>query len=108
MAALDQLVHLAEKKRQQQRADMRAIHVRVSHDDDLVVPQLVRIELVAPYAGSERGDQRPDFLAGQHLVEPRALDVENLATQRKHSLEFAVATLLGGTACAVTLDNEHF
>src|SRR5262245_66583647 len=96
MAALDQLVHLAEKKRQQQRADVRAIHVRVSHNDDLVVPQLVRIELVAPYAGAERRDQRADFLAGQHLVEPRPLDVENLSTQRTDSLEFSVLILIVG------------
>ena len=36
----------------------------------------------------------------QHLVEARALDVEDLAAQRQHRLEFAVAALLGGAAGA--------
>ena len=108
VAALDQLFHLPEEERQQQRADVRAVDVGVRHDDDLVVAQLVRIELVASDAGAERGDQRADLLAAQHLVEARALDVQNLAAQRQHGLEFAVAALLGGAAGAVTLDDEQF
>ena len=40
VAALDQLRHLAEEEGQKQRADMRAVHVGVGHDDDLVVAQL--------------------------------------------------------------------
>ena len=86
----------------------RAVDVGVGHDDDLVVAQLVGIELVAADAGAERGDQRADLLAAQHLVEARALDVEDLAAQRQHRLEFAVAALLGGAAGAVALDDEQF
>ena len=107
VAALDELFHLPEEKRQQQRADVRAVHVRVGHDDDLVVAQLVRIEFVASDSGAERRDQRADFLARQHLVEARALDVEDLAAQRQNRLEFAVAALLGGAAGAVALDDEQ-
>jgi hypothetical protein len=44
----------------------------------------------------------------QHLVEARALDVEDLAAQRQHRLEFAVAALLGGAAGRVALDDEEF
>ena len=36
----------------------------------------------------------------QHLVEARALDVEDLAAQRQDRLEFAVAALLGRAAGA--------
>ncbi len=108
MAALDQLAHLPVEERQQQRADMRAVDVGVGHDDDLVVAQLVGVELVAADAGAERGDQRADLLAREHLVEARALDVEDLAAQRQHRLEFAVAALLGGAAGRVALDDEQF
>ena len=100
MAAVDQLRHLPVEERQQQRADMGAVDVGVRHDDDLVVAQLVDVELLAADAGAERGDQRADLLAAQHLVEARALDVEDLAAQRQHRLEFAVAALLGGAAGA--------
>ena len=44
----------------------------------------------------------------QHLVEARALDVEDFAAQRQHGLEFAVAALLGGAAGRVALDDEQF
>ena len=98
--------HLAEEERQQQSADMRAVDVGVGHDDDLVIAQLVDIEVVAADAGAERRDQRADLLARQHLVEARALDVEDLAAQRQHRLELAVAALLGGAAGRIALDDE--
>ena len=87
---------------------MRAVDIRVRHDDDLVVAQLVGVEFVAPDAGAERRDQRADFLAGEHLVEARALDIEDLAAQGQHRLEFAIAALFGGAAGAVALDDEEF
>ena len=38
---------------------MRAVHVGVGHDDDLVIAQLFELELVMADAGAERGDQVP-------------------------------------------------
>src|SRR5262249_5968777 len=62
MAAVDDLAHLPIEERQQQGADMGAVHVGVRHDDDLVIAQPIGIELVAD-TGAERRDQRSDFLA---------------------------------------------
>jgi hypothetical protein len=42
-----------------------------------VIAQLVNVEIVAPDPGAERRDQGADFLAGQHLVEARPLDVQD-------------------------------
>src|SRR5262249_49154755 len=56
---------------------------------------------------SERRDQRADLLAGQHLVEAGALDVEDLAAQGKYRLEFAVAALFCRAPRAIALDDEH-
>ena len=106
MAALDDLRHLPVEEGQQQGADMGAVHVGVRHDDDLVVAQLLDVELLAD-AGAERGDQGADLLAGEHLVDAGALDVENLAAQRQHRLELAVAALLGGAAGGIALDDEQ-
>ena len=39
--AFDQLGHLPVKKRQQQRTNMAAVHIGISHDDDAVVSQLI-------------------------------------------------------------------
>jgi hypothetical protein len=54
--------HLAVEERQQQRADVRTVHVGVGHDDDFVVARLVDVELIAADAGADRGDERADFL----------------------------------------------
>ncbi len=62
VAALDQVAHLPVEEREQQRADMRAIDIRVGHDDDPVISKLVGVVVVLPEARAERGDQRHDFL----------------------------------------------
>ena len=87
---------------------MRAVHVGVGHDHDLVVAQLVEIELVAANAGAQRRDQRADLVRAQHLVEPGALHIENLAAQGQHGLVLAVTALLGRAAGRIALDDEQF
>ena len=50
--AVDQLFHVPEEKCEQQRADVGAVHVRVGHQDDLVVAQLAGVEIVFADAGA--------------------------------------------------------
>ena len=104
---LDELLHLPEEKRQQQRPDVAPVHVGIGHHDDLVVPGAANIEgflvvlpflgilTLAPDAGPEGHDQHPDLLVREHLVEPRLLHVENLALERQNRLKLPVAALFG-------------
>jgi len=78
-AGLDQLGHLAEQERQREGADVRAVDISVRHEDDLVVAGVLDVELLAD-TRSERGDQRLNLVVLQHLVDPRLLDVEDLAS----------------------------
>ena len=103
----DQLGHLPVEEGQQQRADMRAIDIGISHDHDLVIAQFFELELVTPDAGAERLNHRPDFAAAEHPVEPRTLDIQDLAAQWQDRLELAVAALLGTAAGAVTFDQKQ-
>jgi hypothetical protein len=84
-----------------------AIDVRVGHDDDAVIAQLRDVEVVLADSAAERGDQRADFGGRQHLVETRALDVEDLALERQDRLGTPVASLLGRTACGIAFDQEQ-
>ena len=97
-------VHLAVEKGEQQRADMRPVDVGVGHDDDAVIAQLVDVVFVLAEAGSQRRDERDDFLRADQLLEPGALDIEDLAAERKDRLELAVASLLGGPSRRIALD----
>jgi hypothetical protein len=82
VAALDEHRHLAVEERQQQRPDVRAVDVRVGHDDDAVVPELLDVEVFDADAAAERRDERADLVGAQHLVEAGLLDVEDLALER--------------------------
>jgi len=78
---------------------MAAVHVGVGHDDDPVVAEFVEVEAAfirtGPEAGADGGDHRADFVVVENLVEPRFLDVEQLAANRQHGLELPVAALFG-------------
>jgi hypothetical protein len=122
VAALHQLGHLAVEEGQQQGADVGAVHVRVGHDDDAVVTQLVHVEVVRPAlalgvvfvgvgfadAGAQGGDEGDDFVAGQQLFVAGFFHVQNLAAQGQDGLEFAVAALLGRAPGGVTLHQVDF
>ena len=106
VAGLDQVGELAIEEGEHQGADVGAVDVGVGHHDDLVVPRVLEVELLAD-AGADRGDHRRDHLVVEHLVDAALLDVEDLAAQRQHRLGVAVAALLRRAAGRVALDDEQ-
>ena len=113
VAALDQALHLAVEKREEERADVGAVDVGVRHDDDLVVAGFGGVEaadgLVAlADAGAAGGDEGADFLVGEDLVEAGLLGVDEFAAEREDRLEAAVTALFGGAAGGVALDDVEF
>src|SRR5262245_17999296 len=107
VARLDHLHHVAEEERQEQRADVRTIHVGIRHQDDLVVSELPDLELLGAYARAERGDQQANFLVREHLVVTRLLGVDDLSAQRQDRLRLAISSLLGRSASRIALDEEN-
>jgi hypothetical protein len=105
VAAVDELGHLPVEERQQQGPDVRAVHVRVGHDDDAVVAELLDVEVLGADAAAERGDHRLDLVAAQHLVEAGLLDVEDLALDRQDRLEATIPALLCRPAGRLALDD---
>ena len=87
-------VHLPVEKRQQQRANVRAVHIGVSHDHNLVVPPFAKIGFIAN-ARANRRDHAAHFLVGQHLIFATLIRVDDLAPQRQDRLILAAATALG-------------
>ena len=61
VATLDEQRQLTVEECQQQRADVRTVHVSVRHQDDAVVAQFLDVEFVATDATAECGDQRADL-----------------------------------------------
>ena len=98
---------MTEEECQEKRADVRAIDIGIRHDDDPVVAQVGRIELLAD-RGPKRRDERPDLCILEHLIQPRLLDIQDLPAQRQNRLVAAVAPLLGRPTGRVTLDDEQF
>src|SRR2546430_1865858 len=58
---VDHLGGVAEEKREQKRADVAAVDVRVGHGHDAVIANLFDVEVVAD-AGAHRGDEVADLV----------------------------------------------
>ena len=87
---------------------MRAVDVRVGHDDDLAVTEFGGVEIVFADAGAEGGDHAPDFLVAQHFVVAGFFDVEDFSAQGEDCLILAIAAALGSLPPAdFTLDQEQ-
>ncbi len=90
---------------------MRSVDVGIGHDDDLVVGEFGEVDclgvFLCAYADAQRAEHGLYLLVVEHAVLHGFLHVENLASQRKYGLELAVASLLGGAACGVALDEEY-
>ena len=68
---------------------MRAVHVRIGHDDDTVVAQFVDVEVICPRfarfgthfanAGTKRGNEGQNFIAGEQLFITRFFHIQNFS-----------------------------
>ena len=85
---------------------MRAVLIRIGQDDDAMIFERTELEIL-PDTCAQRGDQRAEFLVHQHLIQTLLFGIEGFSAQRQNRLEAAVAALLSGTACGITLDDEQ-
>ena len=108
VTAFNDFRHLTIEEGQQQRTNVRAVDVRIGHDDDVVITQFVRVVLVTTDTTTKRGDQRRHFLRREHLIEARFLDVEDFTLQRQNRLVLAVTPLLRRAARGVPFHQVQF
>ena len=87
---------------------MRAVDVRIGHDDDAVVAQFIRIVLIATDTAAQRGDQRRHFLGREHFIEAGFLNVKDFTLQRQDRLVLAVTTLFSRAARGVPFHQVQF
>ena len=73
----DQLRHIAEEERQQQRADVTAIHVCIGHNDDAAIAKTFQVK-VFPNASAQSRDQRTHFVVTQYFVKTGPLSIDDL------------------------------
>src|SRR5438309_7582553 len=96
---------MAPEEREQQGPDVRAVDIRVHHQHDAVISELLDVEVLSE-AGAERGDQVLDLLVAEDLVCPRLFDVEDLSAQRQDRLVAPLTRALRRPTRRISLDDE--
>ena len=97
MSVLDQFGHLAVEKGDEQRGNVGAVDIGVSHHDHFFIAQ-VFVPVVDSSARTQRLDEIGKLLILSQLVSAGRGDIEDFTPQRKNSLRRAVARLFGGAA----------
>src|SRR3989304_5711071 len=67
VAALDERAPVAEEEGEEEGANVSAVDVGIGHDDDAVVAELGRVEVLTE-AGAQRDDDGLDGIVGEDLV----------------------------------------
>src|ERR1019366_4763055 len=106
-ATFHQRLHLAEEESEQQRSDVRSVHVGVGQNDHLVIPDLLDVELLGQ-SGADGSDECLDLGVLEHLVDPGALDIQDFSADGKNRLGPGTAGVLGRPAGGVAFHDEQF
>ena len=89
---------------------MRAVHIGICHDDDLVIAQFCDVKIISVPFGktaSEGVDHRFDLRVCQDLVDRCFFDIQDLAAYGQDRLVVPVSCGLGRTAGRVSLNDKN-
>ena len=103
----DQRSHVPEEQCEQQSANMRPINISIRHHDDLRIPSRVNIK-APPRASAYHLNNGRALGIRQHVRGGGFLHIQNLATNGKQGLKFAIARYFGSAKCGIALDNKKF
>ena len=86
---------------------MGAVHVRIGHDDDLVIAQLLDVKFLAD-ARAQCHNQGVELVIAVDLVGPGLFHVQHFAPHGENRLEPGVSALNGRAGSGVTLHDVDF
>ena len=89
---------------------MGSIHVRIGHDNDLVIAELTDIKVIAVALGKTTAkgvNHGLDLRIGQDLIDAGLLHVQDLTPDGQDGLEVPVPGRLGGAACGISLYDKN-
>ena len=78
---------------------MRAVHVGIGHNYNLMIPEFADIEVSFSYTGSEGRNYNLYLIVVEHFVEPCLFHVQQFSPQRKDCLIAPVSPLFRRSAC---------
>src|SRR5207245_949448 len=109
LATGDELLHVAEKEREEQGPNVRTVDIGIGHDDDFAVAELRDLEVfTSADTGADGGYHGADFFVPEHFVVARFFDVEDLAFERQNRLVTAIAARLSGATRGFAFNEEQF
>ena len=74
---------------------MRAIHVRIGHNDDFVVTQFIWIIFFFTNTRTQCRNQRANFGRANHFIKARTFNVEDFTFKWQNCLGFTATALFG-------------
>ena len=110
MSFKDQFRHKAVEQRQEQCRDMGTVHVRISHDDDLIITQFADVKVISVSFGKSTAkciDHCLDLCVCQYFIDTCFFHIQDLTTDWQDCLEHTVSGRLCRTSGRIPLHNEN-
>ncbi|MNN25858.1 hypothetical protein D3C81_1393480 [compost metagenome] len=102
---INQWLHVTVEERQQQHLDVRAVRIRVGHNDDFGKIAVLNGEF-RPDAGTDRRNDGPVFVVLQNIGELRFLRIHRLTLQWQNRLDLRIAPLLRRTSGRIAFHDK--
>ena len=107
MPVFYQFGHILVKERHQKGCDVRAVNIGIGHDNNFFITQIFFFIVVFSSA-TQRFNHIFDFLVLRNFIQTGAGNVEDFSSQRQNRLRHPVASLFGGAARRVALNDKNF
>ena len=79
MSSFYQRSHKSKEESKQKRSNMRTIHIRIGHDNNLFIPKSFNIKAILDSA-SDRSNKRFNFIVRHHLLENSLFCIQNFTS----------------------------
>ena len=79
MSSFYQRSHKSKEEGKQKRSNMRTIHIRIRHDNNLFIPKSFNIKAILDSA-SDSSNKRFNFIIRHHLLENSLLCIQNFTS----------------------------
>src|SRR5690606_9837021 len=95
-----------------QGGNVASIHIGITHDHDLVIPQFFQVQrlavLLGTYCHTKRSVNILDLFVFKDLMRHCLFHVQDLPSQGQDRLKMTVSSRFGGTSRRISLNKEYF
>ena len=110
MSFIYQFRHEAVEQGEQKRGNMRSVHIRIRHNNNLVIPQLGDIKIISIALGKTAAkgiDHCFDLRICKNFINTCFFHIQNLTANGQNCLKCTISCSFCASSCGIPLYNKN-